>query len=608
MSSIPSRILSAKRVLDNQVRALIPDFPFDYGQYLADKGPAPLGRIQPQHHGQQVLVVGAGVAGLVAAYEAMRMGLHPVLVEASGRIGGRLYSTAVNDSVPFERGAMRFPLSGQALMHYFSKVRMRDNTEDFPNPGSAAAVSTVVDYADEKYYYEVGNDNFPRPPAFENIEIKFFDEFLEQAPIHFKEMEHAMSAGTIDPAKIKLLWNAILREGWDNLSFHAAMVEQARWPADEINLFGQIGFGTGGWNTDFPNCFLEVLRVLYTGLDINHLLMRDGADQLPLRLWQQPAAAFGDDSVFWPQNMTLEELASAFPGDPLRQEVRQIKRLTAGEGGGFEVLCHDLQSGRDQRLRYASVVYTPHVRILDKFRYMNGAEGLEASRSLLTQQQWEAVMYTHYMQSAKVFAATREPFWTQRGPDGKQLMSITLSDRLTRGTYLVDYSRNPGAYKGSGVFLSYTWNDDSLKFLGDRQGDLPQHGELCTALLDQVYPGLDLASHFPAADPFVEINWENEPFYLGAFKMNLPGQYEYQRLLFSQFKEGSDGSAVDGFILAGDDVSWTGGWAEGAVTTALNAVDKLATRYNNGFSPEGGPIAQWDPLKPAALADLQVKR
>ncbi|MDD1012266.1 flavin monoamine oxidase family protein [Pseudomonas rubra] len=601
MSAIPSRILSAQRVLDNQVRALIPDFPFDYGQYLMDKGQAPLGRIQPQYHGRQVLVVGAGVAGLVAAYEAMRMGLHPVVVEASGRIGGRLFSSPVDADVPFERGAMRFPLSGRALMHYFSKVGMLENSEDFPNPGSAAAVSTVVDYGDEKFYYEVGNSNFPRPPAFENIEIKFFEEFLEQAPIHFQEMEQAMSAGTIDQAKIKRLWNAILAEGWDNLSFHAAMVEQARWSDEDINLFGQIGFGTGGWNTDFPNCFLEVLRVLYTGLDINHLLMRDGADQLPQRLWERSAAAFGDESVFWPQDMTLKELSQAFPGNPLRQEVRQIRRLGVDEGGGFEVLLHDLEHGHDQRLRYDSVVYTPHVRVLDKFRYMNGAEGLEASRSLLTQPQWEAVMYTHYMQSAKVFAATREPFWTARGEDGKQLMSITLSDRLTRGTYLVDYSRSTGDYKGSGIFLSYTWNDDSLKFLGDRQGRLPQHGELCTALLDQVYPGLDLTSHFAEADPFVEINWEDEPFYLGAFKMNLPGQYEYQRLLFSQFKEGSDRTAVDGFILAGDDVSWTGGWAEGAVTTALNAVDKLATRFNNGFSPQGGPISQWEPLKPMTL-------
>ena len=41
--------------------------------------------------------MGAGVSGAVAAYEAMRMGLHPVVVEASDRIGGRFYSHVTGD-------------------------------------------------------------------------------------------------------------------------------------------------------------------------------------------------------------------------------------------------------------------------------------------------------------------------------------------------------------------------------------------------------------------------------------------------------------------------------------------------------------------------------
>ena len=79
-------------------------------------------------------------------------------------------------------------------------------------------------------------------------------------------------------------------------------------------------------------------------------------------------------------------------------------------------------------------------------------------------------MNTHYMQSTKIFASTTTPFWEERDPvDGKRKMSVTLSDRLTRGTYLVDYGPSLGAYRGSGMFLSYTWNDDALKF----QGHLP---------------------------------------------------------------------------------------------------------------------------------------
>lgn len=605
MSAIPSRVKTAQRLLDNGVTALIPDFPFHYAEYLrkAKLGGNRLGQVATHHHGTQVLIVGAGVAGMVAAYEAMRMGLHPVVVEASDRIGGRLYSHIAGDpddpdnSVICELGAMRFPKSGKALMHYFDKVGMTDNSADFPNPGSPATASTVVDYQNQQTYYL--RDNLP--PDYKKIEEMFFEVFLETDPIKFTEMETAMSGGGIDQVKIKTLWNAILLAGWDNLSFYAAMVEKAQWSREDIDLFGQIGFGTGGWNTDYPNCFLEVLRVLYTGLDTNHTLMYDGSSELPKSLWSRSPDSLGDSMVHWPLGITVEQLSSQVLANPFNQEVRHILRR---QDGTFDVYIHDRNQGADTQYNFKSVVYTPHVRILDKFRYMDGKERFALMNDLLPQPTWEAVMYTHYMQSAKIFSATKRPFWNDVGADYRYKMSVTLSDRITRGTYLLDYGPSEGRYKGCGIFLSYTWNDDSLKFLGDRSTPLPAHVELCTSLLNAVYAGsnLDLAAEFGLVDPFVEINWEEQPFYLCAFKMNLPGQYEYQRRLFSQFMSGVGEANPDGFILAGDDISWTGGWAEGAVTTALNAVNKLAVKFGGGsFIENPGPIDQWATLKPLSL-------
>lgn len=109
-------------------------------------------------------------------------------------------------------------------------------------------------------------------------------------------------------------------------------------------------------------------------------------------------------------------------------------------------------------------------------------------------------------------------------------MSVTLSDRLTRGTYPVDYAGSSGKHRGSGIYLSYTWNDDALKFLGDRAS--LSHAQLCTTLLESIYPDIKLDEHFSTSNAFIEYNWEEQPFHLGAFKMNLPGQYEYQRRIF----------------------------------------------------------------------------
>ena len=76
-----------------------------------------------ERHGKEVAIVGAGAAGMVAAYELMRLGLKPVVYEA-GRIGGRLRSQPFEgaEGVIAELGGMRFPSSSTAFFHYLDRV------------------------------------------------------------------------------------------------------------------------------------------------------------------------------------------------------------------------------------------------------------------------------------------------------------------------------------------------------------------------------------------------------------------------------------------------------------------------------------------------------
>jgi lysine 2-monooxygenase len=59
-----------------------------------------------------------------------------------------------------------------------------------------------------------------------------------------------------------------------------------------------------------------------------------------------------------------------------------------------------------------------------------------------------------------------------------------------------------------------------------------------------------------------------------------------------------------GIFMAGDDVSWTAGWAEGAVQTALNAVWGVMTHFGGRTAADNpGPGDRFAELAPVALPE-----
>jgi monoamine oxidase len=75
---------------------------------------------------RKVIIVGAGMAGLVAACELLRAGHHPLILEARQRIGGRVYTLRepFTDGLYAEGGAMRIPRSHALTMAYIKKWRL----------------------------------------------------------------------------------------------------------------------------------------------------------------------------------------------------------------------------------------------------------------------------------------------------------------------------------------------------------------------------------------------------------------------------------------------------------------------------------------------------
>lgn len=537
-----------------------PDFPFAYDDWL--QHPAGLGSLPPSALGARVAVIGAGISGLVCGYELMRMGVRPVFYEA-GRLGGRLRSEPFpgNPDIVAELGGMRFPQSSRGFHHYLALMGLQ--TRPFPNPLTPAAGSTVIELEGVRHYAETLAD---LPPLFHEV-AQAYDAALEEGA-HFSELQAAIRDR--DAARVKALWNPLVR-AWDERTFYDFITGSSAFQALSFRhreVFGQVGFGTGGWDSDFPNSMLEILRVNLTGCDTDQHLVVGGVEQLPRRLWQHAPNAI----AHWPAGTSLQSLNDGAPRPAARRLYRDPDgRLTVTDSRGH-VGCFD------------AVVCTCQSWLL--------TTAIDTDEALFSQPLWMALDRTRYMQSAKTFVMVDRPFWNDRNPHtGEQLMSMTLTDRLTRGTYLFDNGPDQPAV----ICLSYAWMSDALKVL---PLDAEKRTELALGALKKIYPDVDIAAHI-RGNP-ITVSWESDPNFLGAFKGALPGHYRYNHRMYGHFMQQGLPQSQRGVFLAGDDISWTPAWAEGAVQTALNAawgvMTHLGGRCDNDNPGPGDAYLEWGPL------------
>ena len=546
------------------VTAFGPDFPFAYDDWISHS--AGLGHIPRERYGAKVAIIGSGAAGMIAGYELMRLGVKPIVYE-SGQFGGRLRSQPFEgaEGVIAELGGMRFPVSSTGFYHYVDKVGV--NSEPFPNPLTAAAGSTVIDLEGETLYAETLDD---LPKIYHEVAQAYHDALEESA--QFSALKQAIRDR--DPERIKAIWNPIVRD-WDERTFYDFIVASKAFQKLSFRhreVFGQVGFGTGGWDSDFPNSMLEILRVNVNEFDDNQRYMVGGVEQVLHKLWQRVP----ETMTHWPEGTTLKTLNGGAP----RPGVTKISRNEAGE-----LLITD-RWGKVET--YDAVLVTCQSHLL--------TTAMDTDESLFDQKLWMALDRTRFMQSSKTFVMVDRAFWKDKDPEtGRDVMSMTLTDRMTRGTYLFDN----GPDKPSVICLTYSWMTDALKML-----PLPveQRVKLALSALSKIYPKVNIADHI-MGDP-ITVSWESDPNFLGAFKGALPGHYRYNLRMYSHFMQQNFPQEQRGIFMAGDGVSWTPAWVEGAVQTSLNAVWGIMTHLGGTTHPENpGPGDVYDTLGPVDLPE-----
>jgi monoamine oxidase len=83
--------------------------------------------------GGHFVILGAGIAGLAAAYELIQLGHRATVIEGSHRPGGRIWTERFSDGTYCERGAMRIPTSHDYTNHYVRVAKLDDQLRKFWN-------------------------------------------------------------------------------------------------------------------------------------------------------------------------------------------------------------------------------------------------------------------------------------------------------------------------------------------------------------------------------------------------------------------------------------------------------------------------------------------
>ncbi|MEL6893469.1 MAG: FAD-dependent oxidoreductase, partial [Actinomycetota bacterium] len=301
------------------MRVFGPDFTFPFDDWVAH--PAGIGSVPAEATGTRVGIVGAGVAGMVAAHELVRLGLTPVVYEAA-RIGGRLRSERFRpgtahseqhvDPIIAELGGMRFPRSGSSFFHYVDRCAL--DVQPFPNPLTEAAPTTVIDLAGKTYFARTADD---LPEGFGEVAAAWAEALDTHASLG--DIQAAMRDR--DASAVKEIWNPIV-SAWDDRTFYdfvATSDSFSRLSFRHREVFGQVGFGTGGWDSDFPNSMLEILRVVMSDFEEDQHFIVGGAERLPRRIWGLPV----EHPAYHPPGTSVADL---HPGGSTRPGVTALAR------------------------------------------------------------------------------------------------------------------------------------------------------------------------------------------------------------------------------------------------------------------------------------------
>lgn len=413
---------------------------------------------------KKIIIIGAGMAGLVSSSLLKQAGHNVTILEATDRVGWRVYTLRgdLRDGQYLEAGAMRIPHTHLLVLEYIKKFKLPVNRFFNSTPND---IIYIKGSKTRFKAYEQNPDilSFPVSPQEKGktakellqLAIKPVTDFIEQNPKRnwpwvIKELDkYSMDTYlrynpfgvTLSPGAIEMIKVILTLEGLMELSF------------------------------------LELLRellILFTP-DITFYEITGGNDQLPKAFTTQLK-----DDIFY--------------GQKVRKIVQHDNQVTIHS---VHKILEPFQITGD-----LAIVTIP-------FSVLQFVE-IEP-RNSFSENKWKAIRELNYAGSTKTGIQFKNRFWEREGLYGGQ----TVTDLPIK--YIQYPSHNLGI-QGSGVILgSYTWEADAVPWDSLENDDRLEYvlKNLATIFGKQVF------SEFQAG---VSHSWVRYPYSAGAFTMFKPEQ------------------------------------------------------------------------------------
>jgi monoamine oxidase len=363
---------------------------------------------------KRVIIVGGGIAGLVAAFELRRQGHEPLILEAQHRVGGRVYTLrGFAPGLYAEAGAMRIPRVHDLTLAYCDLFGLE------LRPFVMGNANALV-YIDGKRMTAAEADQHPEQLPFDLADHekgKTWTQLWNEATREFREQYEAGGQGSLD---------ALLRD-YDQYSIREFLVMRG-FSEGALELYGIMSFRESNMNAAVVEQLREIVGRSFE--DMQEIV--GGLDLLPQAFYHhlKPYIRFGAEVI------------------AMEQSPRDV------------TVHYRTPSGRYSVTGDYAVCAIPFSVLRD----------IEIMGDGFSRPKERAIRELNYNASAKILFQTRHRFW--EAEDGI-VGGTTVTDLPIRRICYPSFS-DPNDERGT-LLASYTWGQDALRFGAlDKEGMIEQ--------------------------------------------------------------------------------------------------------------------------------------